>query len=244
MPTLGEYRAGRASRARVLRQDRRVASLQSDQHAIERKLIGALLELMIHELGNPLQSLTMLVELAVVGLRESGGSPDRAIARLERAFESTDRLQRLVHAGGRVGRLFDAETKRTWAEQLDPLLELFGGWLARRRITLVRDTQPIDGAYLSCEQIQALAWLLLGAGDSVRAARLPAASLLLVGRVEGDVHELAVILEQPDGTRLHLPDEPVRNAAQMLDGVGELQEWPDGEVTLRSRLHGGRGDAS
>lgn len=215
-----------------------------DPQNIERKLIGALLELMIHELGNPLQSLSMLIELALVGLREPESSSERAITRLERAFDSTDRLQRLVHAGGRVGRMFDGESNRTWAEQLDPLLELVGGWLARRRVTLVRDTEPIDDIQLPCEQIQALAWLLLGASDSVRAARLPAATLLLVGRSEGEGHELAVILEQSDGSRVRLSSEPVRNAAITLVGLGELQEWPDGEVTLRCHLHGRRGEAS
>jgi hypothetical protein len=210
----------------------------------ERQLIGALLELMIHELGNPLQSLTMLVELALVGLRESEGGPERAVARLERALESTDRLQRLVHAGGRIGRMFDTESNRTWAEQLDPLLELGAGWLARRRVTVIRETASIDGIHLPCEQIQAVAWLLFGASDSVRAARLPAATLLLIGRIENEGYELAVILEQPDGARMRLPSEPVRNAALTLAGRGELQEWPDGEVTLRCRLHGRSGDAS
>lgn len=221
-----------------------MAPTTSDPQNIERKLIGALLELMIHELGNPLQSLTMLVELALVGLRESESSSERAIARLERAFESTDRLQRLVHAGGRVGRMFDAETDRPWKDQLDPLLELCGGWLARRRVTLVRDTEPIDAVAFPCEQIQALAWLLLGAGDSVRLARLPAATLLLIGRNESEAHELTVILEQPDGARVRLASEPVRNAARTLAGRGELREWPDGEVTLRCRLHERRGEAS
>jgi hypothetical protein len=221
-----------------------VASPSPDPQTIERKLITALLDLMIHELGNPLQSVTMLVELALVGLRESDGSTERAVARLERAFESTDRLQRLVHAGGRVSRMFDSESKRTWAEQLDPLLELCGGWLARRRVTLVRDTEPIDDLQLPCEQIQALAWLLLGASDSVRAARLSASTLLLVGRRVDEGHELTVILEQSDGVRVRLASEPVRNAAGSLAGRGELQEWPDGEVTLRCRLHDSRGGAS
>jgi hypothetical protein len=216
----------------------------SQPQSTERELIGALLELMIHELGNPLQSLSMLVELALVGLREAEGGSERAVARLERAFESTDRLQRLVHAGGRIGRMFDTESNRTWTEQLDPLLELCGGWLTRRRVTVVRDTAPIDDAHLPCGQVQALAWLMLGAGDSVRAARLSAATLLLIGRSENAGYELAVILEQPDGARMRLPSESVRNAARTLAGRGELQEWPDGEVTLRCRLHGRPGDAS
>ncbi|MFV8751359.1 hypothetical protein ACNOYE_12510 [Nannocystaceae bacterium ST9] len=215
-----------------------------DRHGAERQLIVALLELMIHELGNPLQSLTMLVELSLVGLRESEGSNERAVARLERAFESTDRLQRLVHAGGRVGRMFDHESERTWAEQLDPLLDLFGGWLLRRRVTLARETEPIDGMRMPCAQVQALAWLLLGAGESVRTARLPAATLLLSGRGEGEVCELAVVLEQSDGARMKLPSEPVRNAAQLLAPHGELQEWPDGELTLRCRLPARQADAS
>ena len=210
-----------------------MAPLTSDQHGIEKKLIGTLLEMMIHELGNPLQSLTMLVELSLVGLRETDGSPERAIARLERAFESTDRLQRLVHAGGRVGRMFETDSTRSLADQLDPLVDLFNGWLARRRVNLVRDTSPIDGALAACVQVQALAWLLLGAGEAVRSARLPAATLLLVGRREDGIHELAVILEQPDGTRMRQPSEPVRNAACMLASAGELIERPDGEVTLR-----------
>jgi hypothetical protein len=225
-------------------QDRHVPDTTPDLQSVERQLIGALLELMAHELSNPLQSLTMLVDLALVGMRESEGSSERTVARLERAFESTDRLQRLVHAGGRLGRMFDAESSYTWSEQLDPLVDLCGGWLARRRVTLVRDTEPIDTIRLPCEQVQALAWLLLGVGDSVRATRLSAATLLLIGRSEGEGHELSVILEQTDGARVRLPTEPVRNAARTLVGHGELQEWPDGEVTLRCRLHDRHGEAS
>lgn len=231
-----------------------MASPSPDRSTLERDLIAALLELVIHELGNPLQSLTMLVELSLAGLRESASSegqgPDRkATQRLERAFESTDRLQRLVHAGGRVGRLFDRTTRRSLADQLDPLLDLFGGgggggWLTRRRVALVRETDAVDGQVMPCELGQALAWLLLGAGESVRVARLPTATLLIVGRLEGDSAELAVVLERPDGARVQLPAESVRHAARSLAPLGELIERPDGELTLRCRLPTRRGDPS
>ncbi len=224
-----------------------------DRATLERDLIAALLELVLHELGNPLQSLTMLVELSLSGLREWGPSEgvERATQRLERAFDSTDRLQRLVHAGGKVSRMFERGSKRTLAEQLDPLLELLGGgtgggWLPRRRVALLRETDAIDHLPVPSELAQALAWLLLGAGEAVRIARLPAATFLMIGRLEpgGESCELAIVLERSDGQRVQLAVETVRNAARALSPLGELVERPDGELLLRCRLQARRADPS
>ncbi|PRQ02738.1 hypothetical protein ENSA5_20900 [Enhygromyxa salina] len=180
-----------------------------DPHTRARRLAGelrlarAVHERVIHELGNPLQSLAMLVELTRDELRAQ--APDGpGVARLDRALVSVERIRRVLVASGRVrARLSDGESRHmaaTWGRLLDELLGFVGERVEASRARLVRETAEIDRLAVEPSSMrEATLAALVGVCAQLRAGRGDEMTVKVRGRVSQDQLCLTVALQGPGG---------------------------------------------
>src|SRR5690606_10251542 len=114
----------------------------------------------IHELGNPLQSLLVLIELsrdeladAAVGddLRTTPGAEwvARPAERLDRALTSIGRLREVLLSSGRIRAILGnglraGDPRSHWGPLLDDFLGLIGERLTQLRAGLIRSSEAIN----------------------------------------------------------------------------------------------------
>jgi hypothetical protein len=183
--------------------------------AAELELTRAVHGLTIHELGNPLQSLLVLLELARDELH-GAGFEGRTIERLDRALDSVERLRRILLSSSAVkNSLGDAQRAPDWGRLLDALTDFVGERLGQLRATLVRFTDEIDRRpiALGCVR-EATLGLLVEACRQVRDARSDGMTVELHGRVLRDQTCLRVAVRGPTG-----PIEPDEQTTQLLEDL-------------------------
>jgi signal transduction histidine kinase len=183
--------------------------------------LGRLLALISHELSNPLQSLTMLVELALVEADE----PERLQHRLGQGLQAANELRQVVrdltdYASGSL-----TEGPQTCAQIVGRALAL-----VRRRLN--RHDVRVSAAYGPLEYIavpgalHALAVLhtLLAVVQSLASSRLTAFELVLQGRL-GDV-----------------PDDPKETRAAVLEvqlkGHAGTSSWVNQPISVEPLVLG------
>jgi hypothetical protein len=191
------------------------------QLAAELELVRAVHSLTVHELGNPLQSLLVLIELARDELRDAGVE-GRTVERLDRALASVERLRRVLLSSSAVKTsLGDAERTPDWGRLLDALVGFIGERLSSLRATMVRYTDEIDHrpVALGCVREATLS-LLVDACRQVRDARCDGMTIELHGRVLRDQTCLRVAVLGPTG-----PIELDEQTAAQLDHL--LGDDPD-----------------
>lgn len=152
-------------------------------------LAQALQGLLVHELGNPLQSLSVLVELTHEELAERGD--ERSATRLARALESLERLRHLLHEAGSIRSILlgRGDEPRGWGVVVEHVLGLLADRLRRLRITVRSDITAIAELPIPPGALrEALLACVLEACDQVRRDHLEDASLVLEGRI---VHGVA-----------------------------------------------------
>ncbi len=168
--------------------------------AAELELARAVHSLTIHELGNPLQSLLVLLELSRDDLREAGVE-GRPVDRLDRALESIERLRRiLLRSTGVRASLADDGRAPDWGSLLDELGGFVGERLSSLRATLVRFSDEIDPRSVAPASVRAATLaLLVGACNLVRDARSDGMTVELHGRVLDERACLRVAVRGPEG---------------------------------------------
>jgi hypothetical protein len=168
--------------------------------AAELELARAVHGLMIHELGNPLQSLLVLIELSRDELH-AAGIEGRTVTRLDRALESIERLRQILLSSSALRiSLTDAERTPDWGQLLDTLAGFVGERLHQLRATLVRFTDEIDRRPVSLGGVREAALsVLIGACQQVRAARSDGMTVELHGRVLREQTCLRVAIQGPTG---------------------------------------------
>jgi len=168
--------------------------------AAELELARAVHGLTIHELGNPLQSLLVLIELTRDELCTAGVG-GRSVERLDRALASVERLRRVLLGSGAVrASLDDVERAPDWGRLLDALVGFVGERLTQLRATLVRFTEEIDDRPLALGSVrEATLSVLIDACRQVRDARSDGMTVELHGRVLRDQTCLRVAIHGPSG---------------------------------------------
>jgi hypothetical protein len=153
-----------------------LADRTETQLAAELALASELHGLILHEVGNPLQSLAVLVELTHDDLQTPAVSPEACAGRLEKALGSIDRLRDTLRSLSRARICLsdpDGTKVPTWGEFLDHLTPLIEARLARSRATLERRTQGLDARALPPGSHRAgCLRLMLDACDQIRESRL------------------------------------------------------------------------
>ncbi|HVH99458.1 MAG TPA: hypothetical protein VM869_12120 [Enhygromyxa sp.] len=166
----------------------------------ELELARAVHSLTVHELGNPLQSLLVLIELSRDELR-AAGLEGRTLERLDRALDSIERLRRILLSSGAVRTcLTELERVPDWGRLLDALAGFIGERLTQLRATLVRFTDEIDHRPVALGPVrEATLSLLIEAVRQVRDARSDGMTVELHGRTLQDRTCLRVAVHGPTG---------------------------------------------
>jgi hypothetical protein len=189
--------------------------------AAELELARAVHSLTVHELGNPLQSLLVLIELSRDEL-SAAGIEGRTLARLDRALESIERLRRILLSSGAVRTsLAEVERAPDWGHLLDALVGFASERLTQLRATLVRFTDEIDHRPVALGAVrEATLSLLIDACRQVRDARSDGMTVELHGRVLREQTCLRVAV--------HGPTAPVefdeRSVAQVEALLGDADD--------------------
>ncbi len=195
------------------------------------------MDLLLHELGNPMQGLTLLVELARSSLPESTdrASSDRVAERLNRALESIHQVETILHEAATLRRLLDPEREATLGQTLDGSLGLLGPWLKRRRVEL-RRPEPHEAweAPLPIGPRMVVLAVLLGTGEQLREQGRPGAILWLRPRQEATHVALELDLRDLDDNSMVLSPSTVARVRCLLYERGELLE-PRAETPLEIR---------
>jgi hypothetical protein len=236
-------------------------STRTREHA-ERVLIMRMLDIVLHELGNPLQGLTLQIELTrstLAAQSESGVRPRaqhsdevlaRGLDRLDRALESLDHAQDIVHRAAALRRLLDDARDIDCDESCTGIVGLLGPWLVRRRVEVVR-IEPEDQQRwrlpLPLEVRMVLLGLLLATGDLLRdragaGARLELCPRIDLSRgsapeVDEESGELELSLHSHDASVIAIPIAPILRANDLLGERGELVHERE-RVLLRWRARG------
>ena len=212
-----------------------------DVDAAELERLRAQLELarelqgfLVHELGNPLQSASMMVELGVDELR-SGDPQGTATSKLERGLESIERLRDLHLRIGGVRALLGGRrspVESSWGRVLDEFAGLLCERLVRGRLSWERDTTAIDAMPMPTGALrEATLTLLLGACESARDARLTSGALVLLGERDdpswGPGVALRMVLRTEERT-VPLGDAAIERARVLLSGEHARCEPRDG----------------
>lgn len=168
--------------------------------AAELELARALHSLTVHELGNPLQSLLVLIELSRDELR-AAGIEGRTLARLDRALESVERLRRILLSSTAVRScLVELDRAPDWGRLLDALVGFVDERLTQLRATLVRFTDEIDRRPVALGSVrEATLSLLIEAVRQVRDARSDGMTLEISGRMLQAKACLRVAVRGPAG---------------------------------------------
>lgn len=191
--------------------------------AAELELTRAVHSLTIHELGNPLQSLLVLIELSGDELREAG-IEGRTLERLDRALQSIERLRRILLSSGAVrASLAEPERAPDWGQLLDALVGFVGERLTQLRATLVRFTDEIDQRPVAREALrEATLSLLIDACRQVREARSDGMTVELHGRVLRGQTCLRVAMHGPDGP-IELDERTVVQVEALLGDAADVR---------------------
>lgn len=198
--------------------------------ALARELQGVL----VHEFGNPLQSVAVLVELAHDSLAARGpdeaGGVERETQRLAKALDATQRLRELIHRSSGLRTLLDGRKSGTWGDLLDQIVGLLGPRLERLRVTIERDTAAIDGFALAPgPRGEACLALVLDASEQIRSQRLGRTALVL----GADAQSLRVGLRPEGGEPVAVAPEAIARAHALL-GADASACSPEGSIaTLR-----------
>ncbi|MFO7567793.1 MAG: hypothetical protein R6X02_34440 [Enhygromyxa sp.] len=204
--------------------------------AAELELARAVHGLTVHELGNPLQSLLVLIELARDELH-SAGVEGRTLERLDRALDSVERLRRILLSSGAVKiSLDDAERTPDWGRLLDAMTGFVGERLGQLRATLVRFTDEIDRRPVArgCVR-EATLGVLVGVCRQVREARSDGMTVELHGRVLRDQTCLRVALRGPTGP-IELDEQTVVSVEDLLGDAPDVRYQRDaGALVLWSK---------
>ena len=195
------------------------------RYAAELRLSTRLQGLVAHELGNPLQSLVVLVELTRDELA-ARDPQDRGVARLDRALESVDRFRDVLIAAGRVRQLVfnPGPDARAWAGVLDELITAVAHRLVR--VEFHRATEAIDALPHSPGlPPAAVLAALVGVGEQLRRLAPEGVRVELRGDVDDGRVELKLILTTGD------------RAVELEAGLGDwladlLAESPGARVEL------------
>lgn len=208
----------------------RVARRLAAELELERAIHG----LMIHELGNPLQSLLVLIELSRDELADAALGEDRLLTpgaewvarpaeRLDRALASIRRLRQVLLSSGRIrARLSDSpgidHPLDHWGPLLDDFLALVGERLTQLSAGLIRSTEEIDRRPVGPGYVRAATLgLLVGISEQISHARstgLKDMILELHGEVQGSRTCLRVAVHGPGG--------PVELAPELSARVDDL----------------------
>lgn len=193
------------------------------QLTAELELARSVHSLTIHELGNPLQSLLVLIELSRDELREAG-IEGRPIDRLDRALESIERLRRILLGSSAVRTsLTDAQRVPDWGSLLDALAGFVGERLSQLRATLVRFTDEIDRQPVALGVVrEATLSLLIEAARQVRDARSDGLTIELHGRVLQGRTCLRVAVHGPSGP-IELDEQTLAQVEALLGQQGEAR---------------------
>jgi hypothetical protein len=162
--------------------------------AAELELERSVNALLIHELGSPLQSLLILIELCRDELGELVADPGSGVnqpgERLDRALHSVERLRQILLASSRVrasvvdGQQAEQARRDPWGQLLDELLEFVGQRLTQLRAGLVRFTDEIDRRAVAPGYVRvATLGLLVGACRQIADGRGDGTTLELLGSV-------------------------------------------------------------
>lgn len=199
---------------------------------LERSLHG----LLIHELGNPLQSLLILLELCrdelsevVAGSGVAGsvvGLVDRPLERLERGLSSVNQLRQVLLSSSRIRASAGPDLRvdpRTgeharWGQLLDELLEFVGERLTQLRAGLVRFTDEINRRPIAPGYVRAASLaLVIGACRQIADARREGTTLELHGQALAGQTCLRVAIHEPAGP-VELVPELVAQVEALLGG--------------------------
>ena len=175
----------------------------------ELELTRAIHAVTIHELGNPLQSLLVSVELSRdelrVAEREGGAVERRAVDRLDRALESVARLRSVLLRATAIRAELQAkpgerERDEPWGRFLDEIGGFMAERLAQVRAQLIRSTAEIDPRPIVGDALRPATFaLLLGVTQQLREARGRDWTVTLTGRVLRDQTCVRVGVRGPAG---------------------------------------------
>jgi hypothetical protein len=208
--------------------------------AAELELIRAVHAVTIHELGNPLQSLLVSIELSRDDLRDNlrdtlrdpGAADPRTAARLDRALESVARL-RSVLLGATAIRVAirpddpadpadphgspERESDRRWGEFLDEITGFVGERLAQLRSQLRRETAEIDAQPILGGSVRIATFaLLFGVTEQLRRTRGRDWSVLVEGRALPGQTSLRVGVRGPGSVPVAITDGVARRVDDLL----------------------------
>jgi signal transduction histidine kinase len=198
----------------------------------ERDALLELIAIFTHDLSNPLQSLTVLCELA---LDESpAGSDD--YTRTRQCLEAADRMRKLIH--GLAGVTRHAEGPGHLAGALHRVLGLLARRFDRHGIDLTIDIDAIDRVVPPRGIEFALLNLFLGLVTAASEQRLSKATVELVGRrnADGSQHgvELRGDAQNREGQRQPLKpaERHIRRVQHFIQGQGLELHTSDESVVL------------
>lgn len=184
------------------------ARARARRHGAELRLVNGVHGLVTHELGNPLQSLVVLVELTRDEL-QACAPDDPGVSRLSRALESVDRFRSVLVNSSRVRmELFglgdEQLSQRRWGKTLDVLLPIVEHRLSRvefHRGTAAIDEHPIAPAFPS----SVLLAMLVGVSEQLRATNSRGVRVDLDGALVEGQARLRLALSGPErSTRLDI----------------------------------------
>jgi hypothetical protein len=187
--------------------------------------------LVVHELGNSLQSLIVLVELTRDELQHRDPSGN-GVRRLNRALDSIERLRRMLAASARVRAGLEVSSNAITGRVLTDLLDIVRERLETNGLQLVRETADIDELAAPSRALRmALLTASLAGCEVLRAARRSGGQLVVRGRVASsrmcvdvttDAGELALGQELLDQLDALLGEDPASGAS--FDGR-DLSLW-------------------
>jgi hypothetical protein len=196
--------------------------------AAELELARAVHSLTVHELGNPLQSLLVLIELSRDELR-AAGIEGRTLQRLDRALDSVERLRRILLSSTAVRScLVELERAPDWGRLLDALVGFVGERLTQLRATLVRFTEEIDRRPVPLGSVrEATLSVLIEAVRQVRDARSDGMTLEISGRMLQAQACLRVAVRGPTGP-VELDEQTITQVEALLGDSADARCQRDG----------------
>lgn len=196
----------------------------------ERDALLELIAIFTHDLSNPLQSLTVLCELA---LDEAPPDTEEHL-RSRQCLEAAERMRKLIHGLSGVTR--HADGPRSCAEMVRRITDLLSRRFDRHAIELTIDIGPLQKLVPPPQVEPALLNLLLGIVAASAEQRTRRAKASLTGRTgERPSLELVMTGETRDQQNVPCPptDRHLQRIEHVLEGSGvELIRGSGGAVRL------------
>ena len=207
----------------------------------ESEMLLELIGLFTHDLSNPLQSLTVLLELA---LDELSPTAESAL-KVGQSLEAVERLRQMIRDLSAFARTrTDDVGNLDCATAIRRVIGVLERRFERGSIETTIDLQRLEGAPLPGTRIEfATLSALLGAVSGLTNADHPHLALSIYGEVDGDYGCLRVALRssEPKGERgeAHpIGDDYVRRSREILgDSAGATSMLVDGALELRWPLN-------